>query len=362
MKIKRLELTSFRNYENLNIDLEDNTNIFYGNNAQGKTNILEGIYLACTTKSHKKSKDREMIRFGDEEAHLRILIEKNDIDYKIDMHLRKKEKKHIAINNIPIKKASELLGIANIIFFSPEDLNIIKNGPSERRRFVDMELSQLDKIYLSLLGNYSKALEQKNKLLKDVSYFRDPSFNGMLDVWDEKLIEYGKEIIKKRLLFISELNEILIKKNKEITGIDEELSCVYEPDVLEEEYKEKLRGSRESDIRNGNTSIGPHRDDIKFALNQVDLRKYGSQGQQRSASLSIKLSEIELVRKKINDNPVLMLDDVLSELDSNRQKCLLNSIGDIQTLITCTGLDEFIKNRFAIDNVFYVETATVTRR
>lgn len=362
MKIKRLELTSFRNYKNLNIDLDDKTNIFYGNNAQGKTNILEGIYLSCTTKSHKKSKDREMIRFGDDEAHLRVIIEKKDIDYKIDMHLRKSEKKHIAINSIPIKKASELLGIANIIFFSPEDMNIIKNGPSERRRFVDMELSQLDKIYLSLIGNYTKALEQKNKLLKDALYFRDPSFKDMLDVWDEKLSEYGSEIIKKRQAFIEELNEILVKKNKEITGIDEELSCIYEPDTPVNEYREKLKESRETDIKNGNTSTGPHRDDIKIALNGVDLRKYGSQGQQRSASLSLKLSEIELVKKRINDLPILLLDDVLSELDSNRQKCLLNSIGDIQTLITCTGLDEFVKNRFVTDCVFFVENATVTKK
>ena len=343
MKIKRLELTSFRNYENLNIDLDDKTNIFYGNNAQGKTNILEGIYLSCTTKSHKKSKDREMIRFGDDEAHLRVILEKKNIDYKIDM-------------------ASELFGIANIIFFSPEDMNIIKNGPSERRRFVDMELSQLDKIYLSLIGNYTKALEQKNKLLKDALYFRDPSFKDMLDVWDEKLSEYGSELIKKRQLFIEELNEILVKKNKEITGLEEELSCIYEPDTPVDEYREKLKENRETDIKNGNTSTGPHRDDIKIALNGVDLRKYGSQGQQRSASLSLKLSEIELVKKRINDLPILLLDDVLSELDSNRQKCLLNSIGDIQTLITCTGLDEFVKNRFVTDSVFFVENATVTKR
>ena len=362
MKIKRLELTSFRNYENLNIDLEDNTNIFYGNNAQGKTNILEGIYLACTTKSHKKSKDREMIRFGEDEAHLRVVLEKNDIDYKIDMHLRKNDKKHIAINSVPIRKASDLLGIANIIFFSPEDMNIIKNGPSERRRFVDMELSQLDKLYLSIYSDYTKALEQKNKLLKDASYFGDPSFKDMLDIWDQKLYEFGSELIIKRQKFIEELNEILVVKNKEITGIDEELSCIYEPDTKVNEYRDKLLSSRDQDIRNGNTSTGPHRDDIRISLNNVDLRKYGSQGQQRSASLSLKLSEIELVKKRINDLPVLMLDDVLSELDSNRQKCLLNSIGEIQTLITCTGLDEFVKNRFVTDSVFFVDNATVTRR
>ena len=362
MKIKRLEFTSFRNYGSLKLDLEEGCNIFYGNNAQGKTNILEGIYLSCTTKSHKKSKDREMIRFGDEEAHLRVYIEKRNIDYKIDMHLKGNVKKHIAVNGQPIKRAADLLGIANIIFFSPEDISMIKSGPSERRRFVDMDLSQLDSLYLSSLSDYSKALEQKNKLLRDAAYFKDPSFNDMLDVWDEKLMEYGKEIIKKRSLFIEELNTILKDKNREITGIDEELSCVYEPDASVDDYREKLLRGRKGDMKSGSTSTGPHRDDIRFSLNGTDLRKYGSQGQQRSASLSVKLSEIELVKKRIGDTPILMLDDVLSELDSSRQKCLLNSIGDIQTLITCTGLEELIKNDFIKNKIFFVENATVTKK
>ncbi len=362
MKIKRLELTSFRNYESLRIDLEEGCNIFYGNNAQGKTNILEGIYLSCTTKSHKKSKDQEMIRFGDDEAHLRVYIEKNEVEQKIDMHLNRSRRKSIAVNGQPIKRAAELLGIANIIFFSPEDINMIKSGPSERRRFVDMDLSQLDGVYLSSLSQYSRSLEQKNKLLRDASYFEDPSFNGMLDVWDEKLIEYGTEIIKRRKDFLEELNLILKEKNREITGLDEELSCDYEPDTDIERYREKLFSGRKTDLKRGSTSTGPHRDDIRFSLNNVDLRKYGSQGQQRSASLSVKLSEIDLFKKRINDSPVLMLDDVLSELDSSRQRCLLSSIGNIQTLITCTGLDELIKNDFIKDKVFFVENATVIKK
>ena len=362
MKIDRLELTSFRNYGSLQIDLEEKTNIFYGNNAQGKTNILEAIYLSLTTRSHKKSKDHEMIRFGTDEAHIRVFLEKKGITRKIDMHLKKRQKKFIAIDGVPVKKASDLLGIANIIFFSPEDINMIKNGPSERRRFVDMDLSQLDKLYLSCLSGYSKALEQKNKLLKDTAYFKDRSLMDMLDIWDEKLIEYGSGIIEKREEFINSLNLILKEKNKEITGNDEELSCIYEPDATVDEFREKLKKNRDNDIKSGSTSTGPHRDDINFSLDGVDLRKYGSQGQQRSASLSVKLSEIELIRSRINDSPILMLDDVLSELDNKRQKCLINSIGDIQTLITCTGLDEFIKNDFVKDNVFYVENATVKKK
>ena len=209
---------------------------------------------------------------------------------------------------------------------------------------------------------YTTHLQNKNKLLKDAVYFKDPSLFEMLDVWDEKLLEYGTGLIKKRKDFIEELNKILIEKNREITGINETLSCFYEPDAEDDGYRKKLRENREKDLKSGSTSTGPHRDDIRFSLEGIDIRKYGSQGQQRSASLSLKLSEIELVKLRINDNPVLMLDDVLSELDSSRQKCLLSSIGNIQTLITCTGLDEFIKNRFTTDNVYFVENAKVTRQ
>ncbi len=362
MKIKRVEFTSFRNYERLETDLEDGINVFYGNNAQGKTNILEGIYLTCTTRSHKKSRDSEMIRFGEEESHLRLYLQKKDIDYRIDMHLKRGSRKYIAINGLNIKKASELLGIANIVFFSPEDLNIIKDSPSERRRFVDMELSQLDSVYLSMLSGYSKSLEQKNRLLKDAAYKRDGSINELMDIWDEKLLEYGTEIIKKRRVFIEELNQILKEKNREISGNDEELSCIYEPDTDPENYRESLRSRRENDIRYGSTTTGPHRDDISFELNGTDLRKYGSQGQVRTASLSVKLSEIELVRSRTGDLPILMLDDVMSELDSSRQRLLLKSIGGIQTLITCTGLEDLIKNGFSGDCVYYVDNARLERK
>ena len=362
MKIKRLELKSFRNYRDLSLDFEENTNIFYGNNAQGKTNLLEAVYVSCTTKSHKKSKDQELISFGEDEAHIRIYLEKKSIDYKIDMHIKRNHKKGIAINGVPIKKASELLGIANIIFFSPEDINMIKRGPSERRRFMDMDLSQLDPVYLNNLSKYSRSLEQKNKILRDISRLRDESLKDMLDVWDEKLIEYGNDIIKKRRGFISELNEIVREENRRITGLNEELECIYEPDASIDKYREKLLSGREKDIKSGSTSTGPHRDDINFSLDGIDLRKYGSQGQQRTASLSVKLSEIELFKKASNDYPILMLDDVLSELDNSRQKYLINTIGGIQTLITCTGIDEFIKNGFEKYAVFYVDNARVEKR
>lgn len=358
MIIKSIELQNFRNYESMNIHFDDGTNILYGDNAQGKTNILESAYVSGTTKSHKGSRDKEMIRFGKDEAHIRARVERHDMTYQIDMHLKKNRSKGIAINQVPIRKASELFGVLNMVFFSPEDLNIIKNGPSERRRFLDAEICQLDKIYLSDLTKYNKVLNQRNKLLKDM-VFR-PELEQTLSVWDMQLVTYGKRIIGRRAKFIHELNEIVGDIHHRISGGKETLVLQYEPDIDSPFLEDELNRAKERDRKYCSTSVGPHRDDISFYIGDVDIRKYGSQGQQRTSALSLKLSEIELVKKSIHDTPVLLLDDVLSELDSSRQNYLLNSIHDIQTIITCTGLDEFVKNRFQIDKVFRVVNGTVT--
>lgn len=357
MFIKSLKLADFRNYNELDIQFVKGTNILYGDNAQGKTNILEAIYLCGTTKSHKGSKDREIIKFDQEEAHIRSIIEKNNMDYQIDIHLRKNKTKGIAINKIPIRKASELFGIVNFVFFSPEDLNIIKNGPSERRRFLDLELCQLDKLYLYHLTKYNKIVNQRNKLLKDIPYQND--LRDTLSVWDLQLVEYGIKIIERRNEFIHQLNEIIYEIHKKLTGDKEEISIQYEQSVSQSEFLSRLERNIEKDIKLKNTSVGPHRDDINFLIKNIDIRKYGSQGQQRTAALSLKLAEIELVEKIMHDKPILLLDDVLSELDSNRQNYLLNSINKTQTLITCTGLDEFIQNRFCIDKIFKVTEGKV---
>lgn len=352
MIIKSIELKNFRNYEDLTISFDEGTTILYGDNAQGKTNILEAAYMSGTTKSHKGSKDKEMIQFGEDEAHLRTVVVRGGREYQIDMHLKKNRSKGIAINKMPIKKASELFGILNIVFFSPEDLNIIKNGPSERRRFLDSELCQLDKIYLSDLTNYNKILVQRNKLLKDM-VFR-PELKDTLPIWDMQLVETGKKIIKRRKKFVEELNDIVHDIHYRISGEKEELFLKYEPSVEEDFFEEELNRVKVRDLKLCQTSVGPHRDDLLFSIGDVDIRKYGSQGQQRTSALSLKLSEIELVKKSIKDTPVLLLDDVLSELDSNRQNYLLNNICDTQTIITCTGLDEFVRNRFQINRVFEV--------
>lgn len=352
MIIESLDLQNYRNYELLNINFSDKTNILYGNNAQGKTNILEAIYVAGTTKSHRGSKDREIISFDKDEAHIKLIVRKNGIPHRIDMHLKKTKSKGVAIDGIPIRRAVDLLGIINIVFFSPEDLNIIKSGPAERRRFMDMELCQLDKLYVHNLLNYNKALLQRNKLLKDI--FFQPSLEDTLDVWDEQLVNYGCELIRIRRNFINNLNDIIFNIHRKLSGDKEELILGYEPSVKEDEFKKELYISRERDIRQKLTGCGPHRDDMSFNIGDMDIRKYGSQGQQRTCALSLKLSEIELVKKITGDNPVLLLDDVLSELDGNRQNYLLDSIDSVQTIVTCTGLDEFINYRFQFDKVFRV--------
>lgn len=358
MIIKSIELANYRNYDFLTMEFDEGINILYGDNAQGKTNILEAIYLSATTKSHRGSKDREIVNFDNEEAHIRTYLEKDGVESRVDMHLRKSKSKGIAIDGQKLKKAADLLGLCNVVFFSPEDLGIIKNGPAERRRFVDMELCQLDSVYLHNLNNYNKIVNQRNQLLKDI-YF-NPGLKQTLAVWDMQLAAYGSRIIERRRVFVEQLNQIIYDIHKKLSGGREELQVQYEPDVEIEEFEGRLQRNQERDCKMKTTSTGPHRDDFSFLTNGVDIRKYGSQGQQRTAALSLKLSEIELVKQLTKDTPVLLLDDVLSELDSSRQNYLLNSIGDIQTIISCTGLEEFVNNRFHVNKVFRVTEGRVT--
>ena len=357
MEINSIEVGSFRNYNSAKLEFHSHTNILYGDNAQGKTNILEAIFVCGTTKSHKGCKDKELIKLGNNEAHIRMSISKKAVPHKIDIHLRQNKAKGIAIDGIPIKRSSELLGLINIIFFSPEDLKIVKNGPSERRRFINLELSQLDKVYLYELGEYNKALMQRNKLLKQI--YSTPSLSKTLDVWDDKLVEYGSKIISSREKFIEKLSGIAMRVSENLTGNREHLELVYEPDVTTDYYSHNLKKAREKDLHFLSTSVGSHRDDLCFLNKNIDIRKYGSQGQQRTCALALKLAEIELVKEVTNDTPVLLLDDVLSELDRNRQNYLLDNISNIQTIITCTGLEEFIDGRISLDKVFCISDGTV---
>ena len=358
MVIRSLRLKNYRNYDLLDMSFDPKTNILYGDNAQGKTNILEALYLSGTTKSHRGTKDRDMIQFGHDEAHLEMVVEKKGLTFQIDMHLKKNSPKGIAIDRIPIRKASELFGIVHFVFFSPEDLNIIKEGPAGRRRFIDLELSQLDKIYLSNLTNYNRIINQRNALLKNI--YNQQNLAETLDIWDMQLVKYGNDVIKSREKFVKEINDLVKSIHTKLSGDREQLEIIYEPCVKEQDFESELVRVRDRDLKFKCTNIGPHKDDMCFLINGMDVRKYGSQGQQRTAALSLKLAEIELVKQIIHDTPVLFLDDVLSELDSRRQNFLLDSIGNIQTMITCTGLDEFINNRFSINKIFKVVNGTVS--
>ena len=354
MVIKSLKLKNYRNYDLLDMKFDPNTNILYGDNAQGKTNILEAIYLSGTTKSHRGTKDRDIIQFGYDESHIETMIEKKGINFQIDMHLKKNSPKGIAIDKVPIRRASELFGIVYFVFFSPEDLNIIKEGPAGRRRFIDLELSQLDKIYLSNLSNYNRIINQRNSLLKDI--YGQKNLMETLDIWDMQLVSYGTKILERRKEFINQVNKIISDIHYKLTGGKEKISLIYEDSTGNMSLENVQKKNRERDIRMKSTSAGPHRDDVCFVTDKgLDIRKFGSQGQQRTAALSLKLSEIELVKRVIGDTPVLLLDDVLSELDKHRQNYLLDNIYDIQTIITCTGLDEFVNNRFSINKIFHIK-------
>lgn len=354
MIIESLELFNFRNYGREIFNFVPETNVLFGDNAQGKTNVLEGIYLCSTTRSHKGSKDREMIRLNTDEAHLRMIVKRDRISHKVDIHLKRNKSKGIAIDGVPVKKSGELLGISNIIFFSPEDLGIIQNGPDARRRFMDMELCQLDKVYLYYLTKYKNVLKQRNELLKQISI--NSELLDTLDIWNSKLIEYGTYIIQMRKEFIEKLNEYIKDIHKSLTGGIEDIELFYEPNVREDVFGQELVICEQKDLFTKTTNVGPHRDDFSFISEGKDLRKYGSRGQQRTGALSLKLTEIKIVEEKTGEKPILLLDDVLSELDRKRQNYLLEHIKGIQTIITCTGLEEFIKNGINIQKIFEIQS------
>lgn len=358
MIVRTLECKDYRNYRNLKMDFDPGINLLYGDNAQGKTNALEAIFLCAAGKSHRGTRDRELISFDKEEAHVKLVIEKKGVPWRIDLHLKKGRAKGVAVNGTPIRKVTELYGIFHAIFFSPEDLAIIKNAPSERRRFLDLELCQLDRIYTHNLLHYNQVVNQRNKLLKDLE--RDPQLLDTLDVWDEQMVRYGLPVIERRRRFLAELNEIMTEIHASLTGGKEEIHLTYAANISEEMFVRKLASGRERDRGAKISLTGPHRDDMIFEINGVDVRHFGSQGQQRTAALSLKLAEIALVKERTKDTPVLLLDDVLSELDSGRQERLLQSIEGIQTMITCTGLDDFAEHCFQIDKVFHIENGGLT--
>ncbi len=355
MYIKELALKNFRNYEELNISLDKGINIFKGDNAQGKTNVLESIYLCATARSHRTHKEKEIIKWNEESAHVKLRVQKNYVQDDIDFHLTAKAKSAM-INKIPISRLGELFGCLNIVMFSPEDLQLIKNSPKERRRFIDIELCQIDKMYYYSLRQYHKVLKQRNIALKQYFNTKDKS---MLDVWDMQMEEYATAVIKKRSEFIAEINQIASQIHDDISAQKEKLQVIYEPNVVAEEFGEKMLKYREKDILYQTTSIGPHRDDLTFLINGMDVKVYGSQGQQRSVVLSMKLAELNIMKRYIGEEPILLLDDVLSELDHNRQGDLFKYTQNIQTLITCTGIEQSVWNTQKIGKLYSVKNGNI---
>ena len=360
MQIQHIELSDFRNYDSLVLDFTSGVNLFYGDNAQGKTNLLEAVYVSATTRSLRGSKDRELIRLGSGESHISTRVVNRDCPHRVDMHLRKNKPKGVAVDGIPIKRSAELLGLLHVVSFCPDVLSLVKAGPSERRRFLDMELSQMDGAYCSYLARYNRVLMQRNNLLKQIG--GNLSLKDTVSVWDDQLAACGAEIIKRRRAFVEELLPIVAEKHWLLSGGSEELKITYLPNVTEDSYLNKLSSSLERDIILRATESGPHRDDLDFTVNGQSVRLFGSQGQQRTTALSLKLAEISLVRKNRGEAPILLLDDVLSELDRNRQQQLLSEIRDLQTIVTCTGMEEFVMTRSSENSIFYVSEGAIERR
>ena len=348
MLITSLKLQNFRNYSELDVNFNENINIIYGDNAQGKTNILEAVFISSIGKSFRTKKDRELIKFNENFSIIEVNFAKSDRKGNVKVEIS--DKKNIYINGVKIKKLSELLGIINIVIFTPDDINILKNGPSERRRFLDMFIGQLRPNYIYCLNLYLKALEQRNNYLKQIKL--ENKSQDFLDIWDEKLSDYAEKVFKYRCEFVSKLKEKIKNVHHVITENNEEIDISYVSDYSnKEDFLKKLKENRKLDILKGYTTKGVHRDDFNMFINGDLVNVYGSQGQHRTAILSLKMSELKVVYDEIGEYPILLLDDFMSELDEKRRINFLKNIKDTQVLITCTEKISLEKNNFNLYNV-----------
>ncbi len=358
MKILSLELSNFRNYKHAAVDFADGLNVLCGKNASGKTNMLESIYLCSIFKSPRTAADKEMVLLGEKCANIRLVLQKQFRKHIINLQIDEKGKKKVFVDNIPLNRAGELFGVLGVVFFSPDEMKLVKEAPQERRRFMDVGLSQQQRGYFYSLQRYNKTLKQKNNLLKE--WRGNKNIDDMLDVWDAGLAKEGAVIIKKRLEYVVTLNDSAKKFHTAISSEKEDLCLSYESafdfsadmnlEDIEARLFEKITKSREKDKELGYSTVGPHRDDLKIEINGKDSRKFASQGQQRTVALALKLGEVLIYKNEIGEPPVLLLDDVLSELDITRQNLLLKMTDGFQTILTCT---EFLldgaKNKITIN-------------
>ena len=349
MFIKEIKLESFRNYSCETIELNENTNIIFGDNAQGKTNILEAIFFASLGKSFRTNKEKELIKEHEQMAKVQIKYVKNNREQKIRVEID--DKKKFYINDIPIKKLSELVGNINVVLFTPEDIEILRNEPARRRRFLNIMISQLRPKYIHIMAEYNRTLEQRNNYLKQIKYENKSKAN--LEIWDEQLVNQGLKIYEYRKEFIEKINSKIKDIHLKTTDNKEDIEIKYKANINESDYIERLKQNQDIDIQKGYTSVGIHRDDFEIIINKKNISIYGSQGQQRSSIISLKLAEAEVVYDEIEEYPVILLDDFMSELDKKRVSGFINNIKNNQVLITCTDkirLDNMVYNLYEVRN------------
>ncbi|GAA0136037.1 DNA replication/repair protein RecF [Paenibacillus sp. YSY-4.3] len=368
MYVNHLRLEHYRNYETLELNGFGNVNLLIGRNAQGKTNLLESLFVLALTKSHRTTKDKELIAFGSDHAVIAAEVEKKYGTLNLELRLSHQGKR-AKLNSLEQRKLSDFIGALNVVMFAPEDLEIVKGTPGIRRRFLDMEIGQVQPSYLFHLQQYQKVLMQRNNLLKQ-AYGAGPEMLTMLEIWNEQLAEHGVKIIKRRKQFIRKLQKWAEQIHEGITGGLEKLELSYLPSfgeaeeedeaVLMEQFMIKLSQMKDQEIRRGMTLSGPHRDDLAFHINGNEAQVYGSQGQQRTTALSLKLAEIELIHEEIGEYPILLLDDVLSELDPYRQTQLIETFqSKVQTFITATGIESINAGRLQDASIFHVHEGQV---
>ena len=365
MYIKNIELTNFRNYDELKVDFNKNVNLILGNNAQGKTNLLESIYLTSIGRSFRTNKDSDLVKFDQVLARVRADAVKEVYDTSVEVIIKKDTKKAIKKDGIPVKKTSELLENILIVIFSPEDLKIVKDEPEKRRKFIDRELCQIKPLYYESLQNYKKTLLQRNMYLKESHIDQ-----SIMDLWDVQLAKYGSRIINMREKFIKKISDFSGKIHGSITNSKESMFLEYNPNIefyqhLEDQegfFYDELKNSFQNDLRQRTTTKGPHKDDISFFVNGINMRNFGSQGQQRTCALSLKLAELNLIKEETGEDAILLLDDVMSELDIERQEYLIKTLKENQLFITTTDIDEKLLSSFPEAKIIYVDQGKISEK
>lgn len=371
MYVKDIRLKHFRNYSDEHVEFDPKVNIIIGDNAQGKTNLVEALYLLGFGKSFRTSQDKELIQMEDDFTHVSATIQKSNCQMQIDFKYNIRQKKEIKVNEVPLKRLAELIGEFNVVIFSPEDLQLVKGSPNLRRKYMDKSISQIYPHYYHLLIDYNRILKQRNNLLKQ--YAIKKKQDGMIEIWDEQLAELGAKVMRYRIDFLDYLRKTARKIHFQISHEKEILEIEYQSNYLPKNLEAEtlydkiysgmllnLQSKLSVDIKRGFTSVGPHRDDLSFLINGIESKKYGSQGQVRTTALSLKLSEISIIRELLDESPILILDDVLSELDHLRQNQLIKYIAETQSFITTTEVNNILNENLNDARIIHIKNGSIT--